>query len=273
MGEATRSYLVHVPPKYEAKKPTPVVLVLHGAGTNGQITVSFCGLNKKADDARFIAVYPNGTGLAGLMLTWNSGGFRRQGAGAPDDVAFIGKVLDDLAAVVNVDPKRVYATGMSNGGMMCYRLASELSDRIAAIAPVAGTMAIANYNPKRPMPVMHFHGAADKIVPFAGPGGREPRFMGFKSVEETIKICVRANGCPQKPTTVILPDKAGDGTPVTKKTYGPGKDGSEVILFIIEGGGHTWPGRQPPVNFLGKSTKNISANDLIWEFFEKHPMK
>ncbi|MGA2064878.1 MAG: PHB depolymerase family esterase [Thermoguttaceae bacterium] len=273
MGDMDRSYLVHIPPKYDAKKPTPVVLVLHGAGTNGQITVPFCGLNKKADEAGFIAAYPNGTGLAGLMLIWNAGGFQAKGNGKADDVAFIAKVLDDLATVANVDPKRVYATGISNGGMMCYRLAAELSDRIAAIAPVAGTMAIDNYNPKRPVPVMHFHGTADRLVPPGGPGGRTPKFLGFKSLEDTIKVAVKANGCPKEPKTEKLPDKAGDGTTVTKKTYGPGKDGAEVVLFLIEGGGHTWPGQQPPVGFLGKSTKNISANDLIWEFFKKHPMK
>ena len=271
IGDASRSYLVHVPPKYDAKKPTPVVLVLHGAGTNGAITVSFCGTNKKSDEAGFLAVYPNGTGLAGLMLTWNAGGFRGR-EGTADDVAYIAKVLDDLATVANVDSKRVYVTGMSNGGMMCYRLAAELSDRIAAIAPVAGTMAIDKYNPKRPVPVMHFHGTADKLVPFAGPGNRTPKYMGFKSVEETIKICVKANGCPEEPKTEKLPVKVSDGTSVTKKTYGPGKDGAEVVLFVIDGGGHTWPGQQPPVDFIGKSTKNISANDLIWEFFEKHPM-
>jgi polyhydroxybutyrate depolymerase len=272
IGETDRSYFVHIPPKYDANKPTPVVLVLHGAGTNGSITVWFTGMSKKADDAGFLAVYPNGTGLAGLMLTWNAGGVRAKQDGQADDVAFLGKVLDDLANVANVDSKRVYATGMSNGGMMCYRLAAELSDRIAAIAPVAGTMAIDNYNPKRPVPVMHFHGTADTMVPFGGPGGRTPKFLGFKSVEDTIKICVKANGCPEEPEIVKLPDKTGDGTPVTQKTYGPGKGGAEVVLFVIEGGGHTWPGQQPPVGFIGKSTKNISANDLIWAFFEKHPM-
>jgi polyhydroxybutyrate depolymerase len=271
IGDSNRSYLVHVPPKYDAKKPTPVVLVLHGAATNARITVALCGMNKKADEAGFIAVYPNGTGVAGLMLTWNAGGFPRNRNNKPDDVAFIGKALDDLATVVNVDPKRVYATGLSNGGMMCYRLADELSDRIAAIAPISGTMAIDNYHPKRPVPVMHFHGTADKLVPFGGPGNGSP--TGFKSVDDTIKICAKANGCPDEPKTVKLPDKAGDGTSVTKKTYGPGKDGAEVVLFVIEGGGHTWPGRQPPVELLGKSTENLSANDVIWEFFEKHPMK
>ena len=113
---------------------------------------------------------PQRHGTAGIFLTWNSGGFRaRMAEGRPDDVTFVAKLLDDLATVVNVDPKRVYATGMSNGGMMCYRLAAELSDRIAAIAPVSGTMAIDDYKPKRPVPVMHFHGTADNIVPFNGP--------------------------------------------------------------------------------------------------------
>ena len=192
-----RSYLVHVPPKYDPKKPTPVVLVLHGAGTNAQIMVRFCGMNKKADEAGFVAVYPNGTGTAGLFLTFNSGGFRARWPRArPNDVTFVAKLLDDLATVVNVDPKRVYATGMSNGGMMCYRLASELSDRIAAIAPVSGTMAITDYKPKRPVPVMHFHGTADYIVPFNGPKGT-PKFLTFKSVEETIRLCAKANGCPE----------------------------------------------------------------------------
>ena len=266
MGDVTRSYLVHVPPKHDPTKATPVVLVLHGAGTNGAIMVPFCGLNNKADEAGFVAVYPNGTGLANLMLTWNSGGFRGKMAdGKADDVAFLDKLLDDLATVVNVDSKRVYATGMSNGGMMCYRLAAELSDRIAAIAPVAGTMAIEDYKPKRPVPVMHFHGAADKIVPFAGPSDRTPKFLAFKSVEETIKACVKANGCSQ--------DSADDGTKVKRKSYRPGKEGADVILFVIEGGGHTWPGQEPPVGFIGKSTKDISANDLMWEFFERHPMK
>jgi len=274
MGDVTRSYLVHVPPKYDPTKATPIVLVLHGAWTDGAIMVPFCGMNKKADEAGFIAVYPNGTGLANLMLTWNSGGLRGKMAdGKADDVGFLEKLLDDLATVVNVDNKRVYATGMSNGGMMCYRLAAELSDRIAAIAPVAGTMAIENYKPKRPVPVMHFHGAADKIVPFAGPSDRTPKFLAFKSVEETIKVCAKANGCSQDPDISTLPDSADDGTTVERKTYRPGKEGADVILFVIEGGGHTWPGQEPPVGFIGKSTKDISANDLIWEFFQRHPME
>ena len=268
-----RSYLVHVPPKYDPEKPTPVVLIFHGAATNASIMVGFCGMNPKADEANFVAVYPNGTGTANLFLTWNSGGFQGPNADQrPDDVKFVSMLLDDLATVVNVDPKRVFATGMSNGGMMCYRLAAELSNRIAAIAPVSGTIAISDYKPMRPVPIMHFHGTADKIVPFTGPNGT-PKFLTFKSVEETIRLCVKTNGCPETPTVTDLPDNIDDGTTAKQKTFGPGTDGAEVVLVEIEGGGHTWPGQEPPVRFIGKSTKDISANDLMWAFFQKHPMK
>ena len=121
------------------------------------------------------------------------------GEGKPNDVEFISRLLDDLASVVNVDPLRVYATGMSNGGMMCYRLAAELSGRIAAVAPVAGTMAISEAKPQRSVPVLHFHGTADRIVPFAGPGNTTPKFLSFKSVEETVEFWAKLNNCVDEP--------------------------------------------------------------------------
>lgn len=111
----------------------PVVLALHGAAINGPMTAYFCGLNKKADESGFVAMYPHGTGSWGMFLVWNAGGMAPKER--PDDVAFIRKLLDDLGSVVKIDPKRVCATGMSNGGMMCYRLAAELSDRITANQP------------------------------------------------------------------------------------------------------------------------------------------
>ena len=148
-----RSYLAHVPPKYDPMQPTPVVLILHGAGMNGWIMASFCGMNQKSDEAGFIVVYPSGTGLAGLMLVWNAGGFAPR---RPTMWRLSARCWMTSPPSSTWTPKRVYATGMSNGGMMCYRLAAELSDRIAAIAPVAGTMAVDNYNPKRPVPVDAF---------------------------------------------------------------------------------------------------------------------
>jgi polyhydroxybutyrate depolymerase len=274
VGGRERSYLVHVPPKYDPRQPTPVVLAFHGGMTNAAIMALASGLSEKADKAGFIVVYPNGTGKGNLLLVWNSGGFEKSFAEKlPDDVAFVGAILDNLARRVNVDPKRVYATGISNGGMMCYRLAAELSQRIAAIAPVSGTTSVDKCRPRRPVPVMHFHGTEDKFVPFQGPDSWTARFLTFKSVEETIRIWARIDGCPRKPKTLELPDKVDDGTTVRQEIYGPGKEGTEVVLFIVEGGGHTWPGRQWPIPWLGKTTRDISANDLTWEFFQKHPIK
>jgi polyhydroxybutyrate depolymerase len=272
VDKRTRSYLVHVPPDYDPEKPTPVVLIFHGAGTNGRLMVRFCGMNKKADEAGFIAVYPNGTGLANLLLIWNSGHFARQKKD-PDDVRFVERLLDDLATVVHVDPMRVYATGHSNGAMMCYRLATELSNRIAAIAPVSGTIATDEVKLKRPVPLIHFHGTADKILPHDGPTKRTPSFVTFKSVQDTIRIWARANGCRPEASLTDIEDKVDDGTTVQRKSYASGTDNAEIIVYIIHGGGHTWPGLDPPLFFLGRSTKNISANDLIWDFFQRHPMR
>ena len=265
-----RSYLVHIPKGHDSKKPAPVVLALHGAAMNGPLMAQICGMNEKADKAGFIVVYPNGTGTFPFLF-WNAGGRRGPLAqGMPDDVAFISKLIDDLSAVVKVDSNRVYACGMSNGGMMSYRLAAELSDRIAAVAPVSGTIAIEESNPQRPVSVIHFHGTKDKIVPFAKAGGR-PRFL-LKDVEESVQTWVKLDGCNEQPKTDIL-SKEGDEMKVTRQTYAGGKDGTEVVLIAIEGGGHTWPGMIPMVSFIGRSATNISANDLIWEFFQKHTLK
>ncbi|NLF71249.1 MAG: prolyl oligopeptidase family serine peptidase [Candidatus Anammoximicrobium sp.] len=268
----SRSYLAHVPPEYDAAKPTPVVLIFHGAGMNATRMRDFSSLNGKADEAGFVAVYPNGTGT-GPFLTFNSGGvewglIKQQ----PDDVAFVAKLLDDLATVVNVDANRVYATGMSNGGMMCYRLAAELSDRIAAVAPVAGTMAETEAKPKRPVSVLHFHGTDDRLVPYGGLDRRVPKLLTFKSVEDSVATWVKWNGCRTEPLVEELPDTVDDGTKVTRKTY-RSEAGVEVVLVIVTGGGHTWPGRQPPLGLIGRSTRDICAADMIWDFFLRHPLK
>jgi polyhydroxybutyrate depolymerase len=283
VGGRERSYLVHVPGSYDGSKPYPVVLVFHGGGSNAKQWMPFCGLNETADKAGFIAVYPDGTGktIQGYeVFGWN-GGPRRPGGGDPaqngvDDVGFTRALLDDLARVAKVDAKRVYAAGMSMGAIMVYRLASELSDRIAAVAPIAGPMGTEACDPKRPVSVIHFHGTQDEAVPFEGGKGRlDPSGTEYYSVEHSIGAWVKADGCEVRARTDDLPDKSDDGTKATRKTYGGGKGGAEVVLIVIEGGGHTWPGREfgPELKVLGRSSKDVSANDLMWQFFEKHPMK
>ena len=268
-----RTYLAHVPNSYDKQTRVPVVLALHGAAMDGSMMVWFSGLNKKADEAGFVVVYPSGTGI-GKLLTWNSGGWpEKLTENGPDDVEFLSQVLDDLSSVIQVDEQRVYACGMSNGAMMCYRLAAELSDRIAAIAPVAGTIAVVKdpQTPHRPVPVLHFHGTKDKLVPFTMPQGKTPGFMRFKSVDESIATWVKFDGCDETPVTDTL-SRENDDLKVVRQIHKGGRNESEVVLIVIEGGGHTWPGRRPPAGFIGKSAMNISANDLIWEFFQKHKL-
>ena len=274
VGDLKRNYLVHIPPQYDSQKPTPVILAFHGGAANANNMTVFSGLNKKSDEAGFIVVYPSGTGRLERLLTFNGGnccGYAMNNK--IDDVEFTRQVLDSLAHSANIDPKRVFATGMSNGGIMSYLLASELSDRIAAIAPVGGPMGTEACQPKRPVSVIHFHGTDDEHAPFKGGQGKGPSGTEFFSVDHSIQAWVKANGCEREPVVTKLPDTAHDGTTITRKTYGSGKDGAEVVLIVIEGGGHTWPGQESRLKALGKSTQNISANDLMWEFFEKHPRK
>jgi polyhydroxybutyrate depolymerase len=272
VGDLKRSYIVHVPKGYDPKKPTPVVLAIHGAAMNGALMMNYTGLNTKSDDAGFIAVYPDGTGI-GPVQVWNAGNFRGVAVRSQaDDVAFLNKLLDDLGTVVNVDPKRVFACGMSNGGMMSYRLAAEMSERIAAIAPVAGTVALDESKPKRPVPVLHIHGLKDSIVPYDMKGMKAPQFAKLKGVEESVKLWVKLNGCDESPKVETI-SKPGDEMKVTRSTWANGKEGSEVVLIAIDEAGHTWPGQPTPLKLLGRTATNVSANDLIWEFFQKHPMK
>jgi polyhydroxybutyrate depolymerase len=271
VDDLKRVHRIHVPPKYDPKKPSAVVLALHGLAMFDELMEGFTGLSKSADEHNFIVVYPNGTGL---VPSWNAGLFPGElNKMKVDDVKYLGKVLDDVESVLKVDRKRVYATGLSNGGMMCYRLASEMSDRIAAIAPVAGTMAVEKYEPKRPIPVVHFHGTKDTLVPFNAPDKKLdlPKFMKFRSVPDTIAACVKANGCDGKVTETEMPMNE-DKIRVIRKDYGKCKNGAEVVLYVIEAGGHTWPGAAA-LPILGLSTMNISANDIMWAFFEKHPLK
>ena len=279
VGELERRYRVYIPKKCDASKATPVIVVFHGGGGNPESMIRLTGMNTKADEAGFLVVYPFGTGkLANTLLTFNGGeccGYAMDNK--VDDVGFTRELLDDLAKVANIDADRVFATGLSNGGIMAHYLASELSDRIAAIAPVGGPLMQEAPHNKRPVPVMHFHGTADAFAPFQGGFGKG--FLGrngitkFRSVDHTIQNWVKANGCNTEPEIMPLPDNAADGMKVTRKTWGGGKADSEVVLIEIEGGGHTWPGKKPIVSLLGESTMDISANDLMWEFFQKHPRK
>jgi polyhydroxybutyrate depolymerase len=199
VGELQRRYRVHIPAKYDATKPTPVIIAFHGGGGNPESMIKLSGLSEKSEEAGFIVVYPFGTGrLENQLLTFNGGGCCGYAMeNKIDDVAFTRALLDDLATVVKVDADRVFATGLSNGGTVSHFVASELSDRIAAIAPVGGPLMIDAPNAKRPVPVMHFHGSADAFAPFAAGYGKDSfgRSKGVTDFRHTIQAWVKLSGC------------------------------------------------------------------------------
>ena len=248
-----RTFLVHVPDGYDPALPTPVVLDLHGRVFTAEAQRDLTSMDEVADREGFIVVHPQGIGR-----TWNGGVCCGEAMREDiDDVGFLSAVLDALEADLCVDCARVFATGMSNGAYMAHRLACELSDRIAAIAPVAGTMAIANCSPTRPVPVLHFHDDDDQVVRYDGVGG-------FLSAPGSCEGWAERNGCNATSTPTFMQDD------VRCEAWTDCDEGAVVELCTIEGGGHTWPGGTP-LPLLGRTTQTISASELAWEFFEMHP--
>jgi polyhydroxybutyrate depolymerase len=268
---------IYVPPGILSDRPVPLIVTYHGGGGNPKSMMKLSGLNAKADQAGFIVAYPYGTGpLRNRLLSFNGGNccgsaLRNQ----VDDIKFTRLLLDELASTLPIDPQRIYATGISNGAIMAYRVASELSDRFAAIAPVAGPMGTAVCNPSQPVSVIHIHGTADRHAPFGG--GLGVGFHGFGgtnnfySVQHSLQNWIQANGCQTTPTVTQMPDlDPSDGTTVRMLRYSGGRRQTEVCLVEISNGGHTWPGMPSPMKSFGVSSADISATDLMVDFFQKH---
>lgn len=265
-----RTFRVHVPPGYTKDKPLPVVIVLHGGGGSGeQIELESSKMNPIADREGFIAVYPNGSGL---IKTWNAGFCCGKAAEDDvDDVAFIGALLDDLQAKTCTDERRVFATGMSNGAMLSHRLACEMSDRVAAIAPVAATIAVQSCQPTSKVAVMQIQGTSDGHVPWNGGKGCSPASVDFTSVPATMQGWRTRNGCADATTSYF---QQGDGTCVAYQGCA-----SPVVLCSIEGGGHSWPGGEPKPNdggvidcpADGHQSTSFIASEAIWTFFKANP--
>jgi polyhydroxybutyrate depolymerase len=267
-GGERRSYLVHLPPVYNGKKALPLVLVLHGGGGEAEGMARITRFSDMADRKGFIAVYPNGTGiLSGQLLTWNAGNCCGLALDlGTDDVGFLRVLLEKLKKDFSIDPKRIYVTGLSNGGMMSYRLACELSGEIAAIAPVAGAMNT-ECHPAKPVSVIIFHGTEDGHVRYDGgaplvQADWHPRTD--RPVRETASLWAKFNGCDPKAQTSIQGNVSID-------RYGGCREGTEVVLYTIRGEGHTWPGGEPWAPWASVPTSEISATDLIWKFFFAHP--
>ena len=271
-------------------KRFPVVLAFHGVMMNAETMAEMTDLHFLGFRSGFIVVYLDGDGH-GRFRTWNSGGRSgRLERIAEDDVGFVRLVLRRLEAEYPIDTNRIHATGFSNGGMMCYRLAVEMPEVIASIAPVAGTLAVPLCSDgcpetaiglKRAVPSLHIHGTEDKFVPWTGPNARTPKNLDFCSVPQTVQAWVRHHskvsglqiGCESVPFL----DRCADGTRIDSQVFRrvseDAQDEVAIELVRVEGGGHTWPGGKNREWLVGTTSREFSANERMWEFFQNHPLQ
>jgi polyhydroxybutyrate depolymerase len=267
-----RTYLVHLPPRHRGG--LPLVLSFHGGGGNAAGQQRHTRMDAVADRERFVVAYPDGTGRAGL-LTWNAGDCCGLAAElAVDDVGFALAVVDDLARRAGIDRRRVYATGMSNGGMMAHRLAAEAAERIAAVAPVAGALVHEPLAPSRPVPVLHVHSVDDPRALYHGGLGPPFPFTDHRvlhpAVEEVMAEWAAADGCESSPEEVEHRTGSRGHTATLLRWTGCAA-GSEVALWRLTGAGHVWPGVSSPLprRLVGPGTDVIDANHEIWAFVSR----
>jgi polyhydroxybutyrate depolymerase len=282
VGDLDRHYTVHVPPTYDGKQPVPVVIMLHGGGGTGRAAAQETLWGEKADQAGFLAVFPEATPpdltkpgkFRGNPQTWNDGSGRfHAGQKGVDDVGFLDAMLDDLARRFTVDGRRIFVTGFSNGASMTFRVGEELSHRVAAIAPVAGACWCDAPRLKQPVSLCYITGDADPLNPLEG---GEPKFAiaasgigGRKKppVRDSIQKWATALACPAKPCKEVY--QGG----VKTLTYGPGRDGAEIVFVTVEGLGHNWAGGKNllPEFMVGKRSDKLKTTDFVWDFLQKHP--
>jgi polyhydroxybutyrate depolymerase len=255
VGDLERTYLLHIPSGLDSQTPLPVVFVFHGFSQTGEIIQIMSGFNQTADQNSFVLIYPNG-----VDQSWNGSGCCGTAVNKDiDDLAFVRQILSDLGTILMVDPKRIYATGFSNGAMFSYRLACEMSDTFAAIAPVSGWLLTDPCQPQQPVSVMHVHGSIDDYG-----GSTAPMLVNgvsveviFPAVEQGIATWAQLDGC----TGTAQVETQGA---ITHHVYTACKAGSSVELFTLDGGSHAWPNMYafPSISSPG-----------IWDFFKAHPKR
>jgi len=283
----SRSYRIHVPKKYDRRTAVPLVFVFHGGGGTAEVA-SKMGFTPIANAEGFIVVYPEG-----LNKHWNDGRdstkFTQQDARV-DDVAFILALLKKLQKEFRIDPDRIYATGASNGGFFSHRLAIDASDKFAAVAVMIATLGEPidkKFHPSRPISILFMNGTADPFVPYHGgpiTPNFLPRLVNSKrhdfgrgtciTTDAAVRLWLVRNGLTgKKPQVSKLPDKAPrDGCRVERHVWTGGKSGTEVVLYRIEGGGHTIPGgvQYLPRRIIGRTCGDFDGLQEIWRFFKRH---
>jgi polyhydroxybutyrate depolymerase len=247
----TRNYRLYVPTGYTGRSPVALVINFHGWGATSQQEEGLSGMSAKAEQEGFIVVYPDG-----LDQAWND----VPGSAGSNDLDFVKALIRTLTGQYSIDPKRIYATGISNGGGMTNRVGCALSDLVAAIAPVEGAYNLwKECRPGRPVPVVAFHGTTDSVVPYFG--------VGYGNISPPIPEW--AAGWAQRNGCAAAPSRANPHPDVRIDTWDSCKSGATVVLYSIDHHGHSWPGSR---FFPQITSQAVNATDVMWDFFEAHPM-
>jgi polyhydroxybutyrate depolymerase len=267
-----RDYILHIPKNY-ANELLPLVMVFHGGGGNSTQVKNHTKFNKLSDKENFIVVYPNA-----VDKNWNDGRIGEKLPMERDDVKFISMLIDTLVKNYKVDSKRIFSTGISNGGFFSLYLGLKLPDKILAIAPVTANIAenlAEQYKPEYPLSLLLINGTKDPLVKYDGGavGFGEDGFGRGESIstDATINIWVKNNECSVSPLIEQIENKdKNDKCTAQKFIYGGCKNNTEIILVKIEGGGHTWPGASQylPKFIVGTVCNDFNATEMIWEFFK-----
>ena len=265
--DGIRHYKIHFPPSYDASEAYPMIIGFHGGFGNAEQFEDQSLLSEKADEADFIAVYPQGLGFPLLpnLRYWNAGiccGYPN--TNDIDDVAFISNMIDTIALEHNIDLNRVYCTGMSNGGFMSYRMACERADKIAAIAPVAGGMVTEVCDPSQGVPIIHFHSFLDDNIPYNGGVGNGASTHYNPPLDSVFNVWAGHNEC------TVFNDTIYEGDDFTHVRWSDCECNQIIDYYISTDGGHSWPSG---TKVLGDPVSQvINANDLMWEFFQLHTL-
>ena len=272
-----RTYLVHVPPGYTSYTPLPLVVVIHGAFDTAEGMERVSGFSRLADQEGFIALYPNGMGLLGFLQHWNAGHCCGKAADDHvDDVGFVAATIEDVSTRLSIDRDRVYMVGFSNGGMLAYRFAAERGNILAAVAPMAASIAgraaadLPEWRipePVQPLSFIIMHGLLDDDIPYEG---GISRYRGgtrtYWSVERSVDFWVARNGC--KSNAVIQALYEGR---VVLKTWADCLNNTVVALYLIKDWGHLWPGGAFTAALDGNDPlRNYDAAKILWSFFKSH---
>ncbi|MBS1730461.1 MAG: alpha/beta fold hydrolase [Bacteroidetes bacterium] len=260
-----RTYTLNLPPNYYESSGFSLVIALHGGGGSGTQFETQSQLTNKANASGFIVVYPDGTGL---IRTWNAGNCCGSSVtNHVDDIHFISELIDYLVSHYKINPKKVYATGHSNGGMFCYRLACELPEKIAAIAPNASTMVVTKpCNPVRQVPILHMHSKLDENVPYTGGYGNGISGVYCPPLDSVFNVWSQINNC-------ATPSKITFSNDQYTLTEWLNCDHNAVIHFYLTNdGGHAWPGGLPGSASGDMPSIAINANDLLWDFFQQYQL-